>query len=130
MIVDLRGWAKSKPEKIKLEVSYKQGKKSTITTQIPSLELKYPGQADLFASKPIEVAVEVTDALNGNQVGEVSSGSSVNMATKCIRIEALQTVSFSVRMETNFEGSFKVRVIDPSTQVVFSELTLETNYLS
>ena len=129
MIVDLRGWAKSKPEKIKLEVSYKQGKKSTITTQIPSLELKYPGQADLFASKPIEVAVEVTDALNGNQVGEVSSGSSVNMATKCIRIEALQTVSFSVRMEPDFEGSFKVRVIDPSTQVVFSELTLKTDYL-
>ena len=129
MIVDLRGWAKSKPEKIKLEVSYKQGKKSTITTQIPSLELRYPGQADLFASKPIEVAVEVTDALNGNQVGEVSSGSSVNMATKCIRIEALQTVSFSVRMEPNFEGSFKVRVIDPSTQVVFSELTLKTDYL-
>ena len=52
------------------------------------------------------------------------------MATKCIRFEPGQTVSFSVRMETNFEGSFKVRVIDPSTQVVFSELTLETNYLS
>ena len=130
LIVDTKDWVAPKAEKIKLEVSYKQGRTKSITSRIPLLELKSPGQGNLFEPKPVEVSVDVVDVKNGNSVGEVTSGSTVNMATKCIRIEPGQTVSFSVRMETNFEGSFKVRVIDPSTQVVFSELTLETNYLS
>ena len=128
LVVTLKNNQVSKTEKLNLELSYRGGK-TTINTRMPNLELENKSLRDFYQSSPVEVAVEAVDPETGKVVGEVSTGQTVNMANKCVRMEAGQKVSFTLRMETDFEGSFKVRVFDPSTQVTHAEKTLKTEYM-
>ena len=62
-------------------------------------------------------------------MGAVAAGQTVNPATGCVRIEARQAIAISLRMDDDFTGSFKVRVLDPSTGAQYAELLLRTDYL-
>ena len=133
LVVELKDLAAKKMEKLKLSITYRQGRVAAINTMMPSLELKNLTPGNLFPSDPaemagVEVTVEAVDK-DGKVVGEVASGSTVNMANHCVRVEPGQTVTFSIRMERDFEGSFKIRVSDPNTQLVLAELPLKTDYM-
>ena len=128
LVVTLKGGKEVTAGKPNLHLSYRGGKKS-INTRIPNFELENRSPRDLYQSTQVEVAVEAIDVATGKVVGEVGTGPSVNMANKCVRVEAGQKVSFTLRMETDFEGAFKVRVYDPSTQITHTEKSMETEYM-
>jgi hypothetical protein len=75
-----------------------------------------------------EVAVEAVDS-KGNIVGLAGTGQTVNPATGCVRIRPGCAVSVGLRMEEDFSGSFKVRVLDPTTNATLADLSLKTAYL-
>lgn len=128
LVVALKGGKDGAAGKPKLNLSYR-GNRTFINTRTPNFELENRSQPELYQSTLVEVAVEAIDVETGKVVGEVSTGPTVNMANKCVRLEAGQKVSFTLRMELDFEGSFKVRVYDPSTQITHTEKTMKTEYL-
>ena len=72
--------------------------------------------------------MEVVDA-KGAAVGYVGSGQTVNPATGCVGIKSGSAISFGLRMEDDFSGSFTVRILDPSTNLLHVSLNLKTGYL-
>jgi hypothetical protein len=129
LVVSFKNSQTTKNEKMNLELSYRGGK-TTISTRMPNLEIENKSHRDLYQSTQVEVAVEAIDPGTGKVVGEVSTGPTVNLANKCVRLEPGQKVSFTLRMEMDFEGPFKVRVFDPSTQITHAEKTLKTEYMA
>lgn len=131
LVITLKGPSGSKGGKIRMEVSYRNGQTTTITTRMPKIELEHKGARDLYQTESMEVMVDAIGP-DGAVVGEVTSGTSgttVNMANKCVRIEPGQKVGFYMRMENDFEGKFTIRVSDPSTHVIHTEQTLTTGYM-
>ena len=113
---------------VSLTLTYRQGKTDKIPTRRPILDLAWP-QGKLFEQEnELEVAVEVVDA-KGTVVGSVGSGQTVNPATGCVRIKSGSAISFGLRMEDDFSGSFTVRILDPATNLLHVSLTLKTGYL-
>lgn len=111
-----------------LSLSYRQGKTDKITSRRPVLDLVWP-EGDLFAEESErEVAIEAVDS-QGNVVGVAGTGQSVNPATGCVRIFPGKALSFGLKMEESFSGNFKVRVLDPSSNVTLTDLSLKTAYL-
>jgi hypothetical protein len=108
-------------------LNYKQGRTDKITTRRPVLDL---ARIEEMIPNPIdrEFAIEAYDA-SGKVVGAVAAGQTVNPATGCVRIEPRQAIAISLRMDDDFTGSFKVRVLDPSTGAQYAELPLRTDYL-
>jgi len=108
-------------------LNYKQGRTDKITTRRPVLDL---ARIEEMIPNPIdrEFAIEAYDA-SGKVVGAVAAGQTVNPATGCVRIEPRQAIAISLRMDDDFTGSFKVRVLDPSTGAKYAELPLRTDYL-
>jgi len=113
---------------VSLTLTYRQGKIDKITSRRPVLDLAWP-QAKLFdQDNELEVAVEVVDA-KGAIVGSVGSGQTVNPATGCVRIKSGSAISFGLRMEDEFSGSFTVRILDPATNLLHVSINLKTGYL-
>lgn len=131
LTVDLEPSAKAgkKQAPASLTLTYRQGKIDKITSRRPVLDLAWPAYPSLFqVENEIEVAVEVVDA-KGAIVGSVGSGQTVNPATGCVRIKSGSAISFGLRMEDDFSGSFTVRILDPSTNLLHVSLNLKTGYL-
>jgi len=129
LTVDLEPSAKAgkKQTPASLTLTYRQGKIDKITSRRPVLDLAWP-QARLFdQDNELEVAVEVADA-KGVIVGSVGSGQTVNPATGCVRIKSGSAISFGLRMEDDFSGSFTVRILDPATNLLHVSLNLKTGY--
>lgn len=117
---------KSLPDSLVL--SYRQGKSDRITSRRPVVDLAWP-QAGLFAEEgEVEVAIEAVDSV-GKIVGWVGACSSANSATGGVRIKQGAAISVGLRMEDDFSGSFTVRVLDASTNVLLANLNLKTGYL-
>lgn len=130
LTVDLEPSAKAgkKQAPASLTLTYRQGKIDKITSRRPVLDLAWP-QATLFAQdNELEVAVEVVDS-KGTVVGSVGSGQTVNPATGCVGIKSGSAISFGLRMEDDFSGSFTVRILDLSTNLLHVSLNLKTGYL-
>jgi hypothetical protein len=109
-------------------INYKQGRTDKITTRRPVVDLAriseiIPNETDR------EFSVEAFDA-SGTLVGSVAGGQTVNPATGCVRIKPGEAISVSLKMDDDFQGAFKVRVLDPSTGAQYAELSLRTNYLT
>lgn len=116
---------KSVPQ-AKITLNYKRGA-TKITTRLPVIEVS-ASSADLFSmSATFEVLVEAHDK-KGNVVGEIKLGGMVNPATRTLSIKPGQTISVTLRMDLEFEGSFTVKALDPVTLTTYSKLDLETNY--
>jgi hypothetical protein len=120
--------AKKRSSPPRLTLTYRQGKIDKITSRRPVLDLAWP-DAELFSEESErEVAVEAVDN-KGNIVGLAGTGQAVNPATGCVRIRPGSAVSVGLRMEEDFAGSFKVRVLDPSSNATLADLSLKTAYL-
>lgn len=92
------------------------------------MDLAWP-DAELFVEdSEREVAVEAVDT-KGGIVGLAGSGQAVNPATGCVRIKPGSALSIGLKMEEDFSGSFKVRVLDPSTNATLADINLKTAYL-
>lgn len=122
--------------KLKVVLSYKHGA-SRITTRIPVIELELlprDGQTtDLFADDDsaalagIEVLLEARDR-HGNVVGEARPGGDVNPATGTLVLPPGKRLQVAIRMEPDFEGKFRLVVLNPSTLASHASLNLETDY--
>jgi hypothetical protein len=121
-----------KPDKViavpRLALNYKRGGTDKITTRRPVLDLVRA--AELFPeTTDREFSVEAFDA-SGALVGSAAGGQTVNPATGCVRIKPGEAISVSLKMDDDFQGAFKVRVLDPSTGAQYAELSLRTDYLT
>lgn len=120
--------AKKRSRPMNLTLTYRQGRTDKITSRRPVVDLAWP-EAELFNEEcEREVAIEASDS-SGGIVGVVGTGQAVNPATGCVRIKPGSAVSVTLRMEDAYEGSFKVRVTDPTTNATLAELPLKTSYL-
>lgn len=120
-----------KPDRVvavpRLSLNYKQGRTDKITTRRPVLDLARVQELFPEASDR-EFSVEAFDT-SGKLVGAAAGGQTVNPATGCVRVKPGEVISVSLKMDDDFVGSFKVRVLDPSTGAQYAELSLKTDYL-
>ena len=115
-----------------VQVSYKAGKTSQITTMRPMIDLSVFKQG-LFQADQIEVRLEAwaKDAATGGEkiVGEPASSEPVNPATGNVRVTPGDAIKVPLKMDDDFNGSFELRVLDPETRVAHTApLKLKTNY--
>jgi hypothetical protein len=120
-----------KPDKViavpRLALNYKNGRTDKITTRRPVLDLVRA--AELFPEMiDREFSIEAFDA-SGTLVGSAAGGQTVNPATGCVRIKPGEAIAVSLKMNDDFAGAFKVRVLDPSTGAQYAEISLRTDYL-
>ena len=120
-----------KPDRViavpRFSLTYKQGRTDKITTRRPVLDLaRLP---ELFPeANDREFSIEAFDS-SDKLVGAAAGGQTVNPATGCVRIKPGEVIPVSLKMDDDFTGSFKVRVLDPSTGAQYTELSLRTDYL-
>lgn len=112
--------------KFKVELAYKNGAKR-ITTRLPVI------QVSLFATDLLSLDVEVEILLEahdpaGNVVGEPRLSSDVNPATRTITLSSGGAKQIVVRMDSQYEGKFTLKALDPTTMTTLSHLSLETDY--
>ncbi|MBM9538654.1 PglZ domain-containing protein [Desulfobulbus alkaliphilus] len=130
LTVELQPSAKGgkKQVPVALTLTYRQGKIDKITSRRPVLDLAWPQAVLPGQENEIEVAVEVVD-VHKAMVGSVGSGQTVNPATGCVRIKSGSAISFGLRMDDEFSGSFTIRILDPATSLQHVSLNLKTGYL-
>ncbi|MBR1240289.1 PglZ domain-containing protein [Bradyrhizobium sp. AUGA SZCCT0274] len=112
--------------KVTVELSYKNGAKR-ITTRVPVIDIRVQSD-DMFSQDVgVEVLIEAQDA-KGNTVGEPRPGGDVNPATRTLTLMPGQSKQIALRMDSEFEGKFSVKALNPTTLASFSALALETDY--
>jgi len=118
---------KSKPQ-FSVALNYKRGGKK-ITTRLPVLEVSISGQSNLFAPEEvINLLLEAHDQ-KGKVIGEAKLGGVVNSSTGIISLKPGETVQIILKMDTEFEGKFSVKALDPITSLeLCKSLDLETDY--
>ena len=75
----------------------------------------------------VEIMLEAQDN-KGNVVGEPRPGGDVNPATHTLTLMPGQRKQIALRMESEFEGKFVVKALNPTTLVSYSTLNLEKDY--
>lgn len=126
LVAQLKPLAQSTGPKFKVDLSYRSGAKR-ITTRIPVVDVTLVYD-DLFVQGVnLEVLIEAQDAA-GTVVGEARPGSDVNPATRTITLHAGQPRSIALKMDPDFEGKFKIMVLNPATLSAYATLSLETDY--
>ena len=118
---------KSKPQ-FSVALNYKRGGKK-ITTRLPVLEVSISGQSNLFAPEEVvNLLLEAHDQ-KGKVIGEAKLGGVVNSSTGIISLKPGETVQIILKMDTEFEGKFSVKALDPITSLeLCKSLDLETDY--
>ena len=118
---------KSKPQ-FSVALNYKRGGKK-ITTRLPVLEVSISGQSNLFAPEEVvNLLLEAHDQ-KGKVIGESKLGGVVNSSTGIISLKPGETVQIILKMDTEFEGKFSVKALDPITSLeLCKSLDLETDY--
>lgn len=140
LTVRLKRVAVAIPDSPEVQISYKAGKTSQVTTRLPlidvcALERDRQSQLELEASThEIELRLEAwgKDSATGQEriVGEPASSNHVHPATGLVRLKPGQAIKVPIRLEESFNGAFEVRVYDPETRVAYGEaLRLKTNIL-
>ncbi len=121
------------PASIEVQISYKAGKSTQVTTHLPLIDVSvFAG--DIFESGEIELRLEAwgKDAETGKEriIGEPASSDHVHPATGLVRVKPGRAIKVPIRLEEGFNGAFEVRVYDPETRVAYREaLRLKTNIL-
>ena len=75
----------------------------------------------------VTILIEAHDKA-GNVVGEASPGGAVNPATLTLSLQPATSARVTLRMNSDFEGKFTVKALDPATLTVYDKLDLETDY--
>jgi hypothetical protein len=126
LVVKLENTPQQDIHKFGVELSYKGGAKR-ITTRRPVVVVT-PLMEDIFSrNTDFEIMLEAQDA-KGRVVGEAKPGGVVNPATRTIRLKPGRSESITLCMLDDFEGSFTIKALDPSTLKSFKDLKLETDY--
>ena len=112
-------------ESFKVLLSYRNGLKTT-TSRLPVIEVNVKGGGILFDNN-VELLIEAQNAV-GDVIGEAKPGDSVNAATGTVTLKSGQTSRIPLRMDMNFEGSFTVKAMNPTTLETYSTLELSTDY--
>jgi len=130
LIVQLKGADKKTKtnEAPRLTLTYRQGKTDRITQLRPVVDLAWPQASLISEESEIEVTIEAIDS-KGKIVGSVGTGQTVNPATGGVRIKPGTAIAVVLNMETEFSGSFTVRVLDQVSNATLAELKLKTGYL-
>ena len=92
------------------------------------VDLAWPQASLISEESEIEVTIEAIDS-KGKIVGSVGTGQTVNPATGGVRIKPGTAIAVVLNMETEFSGSFTVRVLDQVSNATLAELKLKTGYL-
>jgi PglZ domain len=115
----------SSTDQFDVQLSYKNGAKY-ITTRLPVINLSLV--TGLFnQSTPCEVLLEAQDS-KGNVVGEPRPGADVNPTTRTITLIHGQSKQIVLRMDTEFEGKFTIKALNPNTLTTYASLDLATDY--
>ncbi len=119
---------KSKKEKkVQVNITYKGKTSGYITTRRPFMEITSFLNGEL-GLEPFSIRME---ALANNQiVGKPGSHEHVNEVSNLLEIIPGQAYKIPLEMDSEFEGSFEVRLSDPVTNKTFASITLETDYIS
>jgi hypothetical protein len=126
LVAQLKPIAPATGPRFKVELTYRNGAKR-ITTRIPVVDVTLVYD-DLFVQGVnLEVVVEAQDAL-GRVVGEARPGPDVNPATRTVVLHTAQPRSIALKMDPEFEGKFKIMVLNPATLSAYVTLSLETDY--
>jgi len=117
----------TKPAEIKVSVSYKGGQTKKVTTRLPVITVAVE-KGDLFAPEAhVELRVDAIDK-HGSVVAEPRLGAGVDPATNTITLRTGEQREVVLRMSEEFEGKFRVRVLDPQTMTAYETIDLETSY--
>lgn len=104
-------------------------KRKRITTQRPVIEVTVgPVSSLLAAMEELELLIEAHDE-DGNIVGQVQAGDQFDDMTGVVRLRPNTTGKVTLSMNRNFEGSFVVKVLDPTLLTTYDALPLKTDYL-
>lgn len=113
-------------EKFKVNLNYKNGAKR-ITTRMPVVALTLETEDIFTLDAEVEVLLEAHDK-KGNVVGEAKTGGMVNTATGTILLTPDNEQKVTLKMDMEFEGSFTLKALNPSTMAVYEQIELETDY--
>ncbi len=78
--------------------------------------------------EPITVRMEAIS--KDGIVGKPGSDEHVNEVSNDLEIIPGQAYKIPLEMNTDFEGSFEVRLSDPVTNKMYASINLETDYIS
>jgi hypothetical protein len=129
IVARLDNAAQASPQKLMVELSYKNGAKR-ITTRLPVVEVILSSD-DMFSQDVnLEILLEAQDG-KGNVVGEPRLGGDINAATRTLVMMPGERRQVAMRMNDDFRGKFTVKALNPTTLALASkgsELALETDY--
>ncbi len=112
-------------EVVKVVLSYRNGLKS-ITSRLPVIEVAIKGGGSLFDTT-VELLIEAQND-QGEVVGEAKPGDHVNAATGTVTLQPGMLFKIPLRMDMDFEGSFTVKAMNPTTLGTYATLELSTDY--
>ncbi|MBK7566194.1 MAG: PglZ domain-containing protein [Bacteroidetes bacterium] len=119
---------KTKKDKtVQVNVSYKGKTTGNITTRTPFMEISCFIQGEL-GFEPIAIRMEAL--ANDEIVGKSGFSEYVNEVSNLLEIVPGQAYKIPLEMNTDFEGSFEVRLSDPVTNKTYASITLQTDYIS
>jgi hypothetical protein len=116
-----------KEDRISINATYKGKTKAIITSRRPSVEIASFIEGKL-GFDPIVIRIEAI--AEGKIVGLPSSDEKVNEVTKLVEIYPGQAYKIAMDMDADFEGDFEVRITDPVSNITYSTITLQTDYVS
>ena len=131
--ITLKATAIKPKGKFSILLDYKKGAKR-VTTRFVVIELTLLNlQKGMFDdpndSEAMEIMLEAHTGSKNKVVGEAKPGQHVNSATGTILVEPGESIKITLKMDPEFEGTFKVKAIDPVTSTVLgTPLELETDY--
>jgi hypothetical protein len=112
--------------KASVALSYKNGAKR-VTTRLPVVSLLVD-TSDMFSlHSDVEILLEAHNR-KGEIVGEAKPGGAVNAATGTITLKTGQPEQVAVRMNSDYEGKFTLKALNPVTMTAYATLDLETDY--
>jgi len=107
-------------------ISYRNGAKA-ITTRMPVVDIAVESVDIFSAESTFEVLLEAHNT-KGDVVGEAKASGSVNPATGTLTLKSGDKMHVPLKMQMEFEGKFKIKVLNPTTYTVYCQLDLETDY--
>ena len=113
-------------EQASVVLNYKNGAKR-ITSRMPVLDITVETQDMFSTGSDFEILLEAQDKKD-NVVGEAKPGGCVNPATGTITLKPGDKIRVTMKMQMEFEGQFNVKALNPSTEAVYCQLELETDY--
>jgi len=113
----------------RIKIVYRQGS-NKITSRTPVLQIDADYDLLVTDDTMIEVLVRAIDPTTKNVVGEITPGEHVDPAARTVRLNTQHiTVNVTLRMSDTYEGPVVIQALDPTTNEMYSSLSLTVEYL-